>query len=322
VFVHGSCRPSIPDETSPQAHFLLHQRRFFLMPGKHGNFLPTSSIIGPRMNTISSGSCFQRTRPEKDIARQLPPVAIPQNRHVQQAERSCGGLLTFVASRLLPRMSRKIVHRPAKIFGWRQTILLPSGIAIALWILRRQHDPSHPSKSSTVRIPRFRAQPAAWPLAAKSPLFATIPIFTAPSSFLLRRMTRPDAYGFPRTPSGRFLSRTIFLLPLTRLFKAHLPAARGEQIFLFQLPHVDSRHRFAEFLARLQNRPRSSKWWSPSTMAFARASRIAALENARADEHRSAPSSAPGRIRRRCNSARRKIRHRQLSSLRDFTNQV
>src|SRR5579859_157301 len=226
-----------------------------------------------------------------------------------------------------PRRCRKSRHRPLKAFELRRTTPLPSGIAVASWILRRaarsRRIPSNPERCALPRSPR--PTPAASPRAPQnhlvSPRFRSSRI---PSFFLLHSNDAAGRTRFSAHSTRPFSSSNQSCCCLWRdVSKPTLPAARGEHVFLFQLPHVDSGHRFAQSLACFQNCLRVFEVRGRLHDGFCARIRVAALEDARADEHGlRAQLPYQSRVRRSSNAAGRKIRHRQLAGFRDFANQV
>src|SRR6267378_503198 len=190
---------------------LLHQRRFSLMPGKHGNFLSHFFNNWPADEHHLQRLLLQSTRPEKDIARQLPPVAIPQNRHVQQAERFLRRITHFRCQQNCSRACPENRSTGPRKFadGVKQSFFLQE-LQLRCGFSAGQHDPVAPFQIlHRAHFHRFRAQPL-----QHGRMRREITLYRHDSnlhgSLLLScfvRTARPDAYGFPRTPPGRFLSR-------------------------------------------------------------------------------------------------------------------
>src|SRR5215468_6899697 len=224
-------------------------------------------------------------------------------------------------------MCRKPLRPAVRIPGSRQRAPLPSKTAAASWILRRavrfrRNLPNpqpcalpaspHPASPASPRAPQNRLESpqsrSSWALSSSSP----VANHSAGRWPLSPHSARPLSYSISSSLSSSRLSS-----------KLTLPAACREQFFLFQLPHVNSRHRFAEFLRRFQNRLRILEVRRRLHNRLRPRVRIAALENARADKHRfRAQLPHQRRICRSRNATRRKIWYRQLARLRNFPQQI
>src|SRR5258708_15990953 len=198
-------------ECCRQHIFLFHQRRFSLMPGKHGNFLSHFFNNWPADEHHLQRLLLQSTRLEKDVTRQLPPVAIPQNRHVQQAKRFLCRILPLGRQQNRPcaRAENRAASPRKLLDGVKQSFFLQE-LQLRCGFSAGQHDPVAPFQIlHRAHFHRFRAQ-----LLQHGRMRREITLYRHNSnlhgSLLLSlsvRMTRPDAYGLRRTPPGRFLSR-------------------------------------------------------------------------------------------------------------------
>src|SRR5882762_2877568 len=190
---------------------LLHQRRFSLMPGKHGNFLSHFFNNWPADEHHLQRLLLQRARLEKYVARQLPPVAVSQNRHVQQAQRFLRWIIHFGCQQNRPcaRPENRSTGPRKFTDGVKQSFFLQE-LQLRCGFSPRQHNPVAPFQ--ILYRAHFHGLRAQFPQYRR--MRREITLYRHDSnlhgSLLLScfvRMTRPDAYGFPRTPPGRFLSR-------------------------------------------------------------------------------------------------------------------
>src|SRR5882724_1306393 len=189
----------------------LHQRRFSLVAGQHSNALPHLFNNRPADKDHLQRLLLQCARTKKHITRQLPPVAIPQNRHVQQAERFLRRIIHFRRQQNCSRARPENRSTGPRKFtdGVKQPFFLQE-LQLRCGFSAGQHDPVAPFQIlHRAHFHRFRAQ-----LLQHGRMRREITLYRHDSnlhgSLLLScfvRTTRPDAYGFRRTPPGRFLSR-------------------------------------------------------------------------------------------------------------------
>src|SRR6266403_4748060 len=190
---------------------LLHQRRFPFVAGQHSNAPPHLFNNRPADEHHLQRLLLQCARTKKHIARQLPPVAIPQNRHVQQAKRFLRRIIHFRCQQNCARARPENRSTGPRKFtdGVKQPFFLQE-LQLRCGFSAGQHDPVAPFQIlHRAHFRRFRAQ-----LLQHGRMRREIALYRHDSnlhgSLLLScfvRMTRPDAHGFPRTPPGRFLSR-------------------------------------------------------------------------------------------------------------------
>jgi len=308
---------------------------------------PTCSIIGPRIKDQSPGGLLLQcasAQKTTSLAQCCPARSHSAKPSCPARPKRflCPDFFTCAASRNCSRAtSRKSLQpAPRKICGWPskqsfflQELQLRCGFSAGQHGSRRTLPNPPPCALPTV----FRANSCSMGRMPPrnhlvSPQFQSSRV---PSSFLLRSN---DAAGrvrfFPRTPPGPFsFSKTIFcLLPLDAgLLQSppYQPPRGRAKSFLFQLPHVDSRHRFGRVPSHAsRNRPSGSSKCVGSALHDGPSLRAARPDSAaleKCPEPNETPLSAPSlphqrRIRRAVRKFRppKKFGNRQLSSLRDF----
>ena len=114
IFVHRSVRSQLRMKSSSQQSSLLHDCRFSRMFSQNFNPRPGALDDRPANENHLQRFILQRRLGRKNIARNLPPVAIAQNRHVQQSQRFLLRILHVGSQQISPPHTSQTprVHRP------------------------------------------------------------------------------------------------------------------------------------------------------------------------------------------------------------------
>ena len=226
------------------------------------------------MKTISTRRIAQLRLAQVDAARHLPPIPIPQHRHVEQPQRILLRPMHFTRQHNRARTRAK--QRPAsrgKLLEARRTVPLPSSPSDAWSFAARQN---HARESLEILWSAdkcrmlARASPAPWReprsrLESRRFLFEVFQSCALENENKLQTTEATEKIHREHRGTGALPSLCpLWIFSVASVVKLwSLPAARLHQVLLVDLANVEALHRLAQFVRTLRAQPSHpcNAWW-------------------------------------------------------------